>query len=278
MSQLLNAAIAGGYAVPSFAVWNLETTKLVLSVAERMKAPIILMSAPAEFSVLPPEDLGPASYALMKRFNVVAALHLDHGDSLDIVSDCLDAGYTSVMLDFSARPFEENAGALKKVVEMARPRGVTVEGEIGKVGRADDATREGVKESTLTEPADAVEFVRRTGVDTLAVSIGNAHGKYSKLPKLDFDRLGKIYAATRIPLVLHGGSGTPPEDLRRAISLGIAKVNVATDLVTPVRESLLAQWKERSDYWTPLAMGKAVKTMVPAVEKWIRQLGAEGRA
>ena len=204
-------------------------------------------------------------------------MHLDHGDSLQQVRDCLEAGYTSVMLDFSARPFAENVAALRQVVAMAHPRGVTVEGEIGHVGKADAATTEGAGASTLTEVAEAAAYVAQTQVDALAVSIGNAHGHYPSLPRLDFQRLSEIHKTVGIPLVLHGGSGTPEEDLRRAISLGMAKVNVATELVTAVRQSLLAQWRDGKNLWTPIAMAAAMKDMAPVVEKWIRRTGAAGR-
>ncbi|NQU74680.1 MAG: class II fructose-bisphosphate aldolase [Planctomycetes bacterium] len=278
MSQLLDKAAQGGYAVPSFCVWNAETILTVLRVAEKLKAPVILMNGYDEFKLLPPAEINQIVLALAKQFTVPFALHLDHGRSLEAVRQCLDAGYTSVMLDFSARPFAENAEALRQVVEMARPLGVTVEGELGHVGKADNVTTEGGATSTLTEPGEAASFVDQTGVDALAVSIGNAHGEYTQLPKLDFHRLEEIRSAVSVPLVLHGGSGTPAEDLQRVISIGIAKVNVATELITTVRRSLMAQWSEGENNWTPRAMAKAMTEMAPVVEKWICRTGAAGKA
>jgi ketose-bisphosphate aldolase len=195
------------------------------------------------------------------------------------VDDCVAAGYTSVMLDYSARPFAENADALRHVVELAHPRGITVEGEIGHVGKVDNITTEGTGDSTLTTTEDAVAYQAHTGVDALAISIGNAHGQYTKLPQLDFARLEAIHhAVPNVPLVLHGGSGTPDEDLQRAILLGIAKVNVATDLVSAMRNSLLEQWQRGENLWVPAALTLSIDAMVPVVERWIRRTGAAGRA
>jgi fructose-bisphosphate aldolase class II len=154
---------------------------------------------------------------------------------------------------------------------------VTVEGEIGHVGKADTLTTEGGGDSTLTLPDEAARYVAETGVDALAVSIGNAHGQYARLPRLDFDRLAAIRKAVRVPLVLHGGSGTPEADIRQVISLGIAKINVATELIASVRESLRSQWAAGRNLWLPLAQAEATQAMEPAVRKWIALTGAERR-
>ncbi len=278
MLELLNAALADGYAVPAFCAWNAEIMVTVLSVAADMRAPVILMNGPPEFELLAPQDMGAVAHAVAKRFSVPAALHLDHGSALEHVQQCLAAGYTSVMLDYSARPFADNVAALKQTAQWAHPRGVTVEGEIGHVGQADTVTAEGGGDSTLTTVADAIQYVAETGVDALAVSIGNAHGQYTKLPQLDFQRLAELHAAVKIPLVLHGGSGTPPSDLKRAIGLGIAKVNVATELVTALRQSLETQWQSGQNRWAPLAQAAAAKAVAPVVERWIQSTGAAGRA
>jgi tagatose 1,6-diphosphate aldolase GatY/KbaY len=277
MKELLSAAVAGGYAVPSFCAWNAESMIAVLSVATELQAPVILMNGPGEYPLLGPADMAAVAQTVMRRFSVPAALHLDHGNSVALVGECLAVGYTSVMLDFSQRSYAENAAALREVVAMAHPRGVTVEGELGHVGRADNITTESSAESTLTEVAEAAAYVAETGVDALAVSIGNAHGQYTKLPQLDFARLEAIHRAVSIPLVLHGGSGTPEADLRRAIALGIAKVNVATELVTAQRQSLVAEWQAGARHWFPVAQGAAVKAMLPVIEKWFRWTGAAGR-
>jgi tagatose 1,6-diphosphate aldolase GatY/KbaY len=278
MLQLLQRAVSEGYGVPSFCVWNAESVEVVLRVAAELKAPVILMNGPGEFDLLAPRDLGAVAHALAERFGVTAALHLDHGNSIGMVEDCLAAKYTSVMLDYSTRPWQENVEALRRVVALAHPRGVTVEGELGEVGRADQVSVEGGEQSTLTDPDVAAEFVAKTGIDALAVSIGNAHGLYTKLPQFDFERLAKLQEATRIPLVLHGGSGTPEADLRRAISLGIAKVNVATEAITALRQSLLEQWGAGKNLWVPMAQAVAMEAMAKVVAKWFHLTMAAGHA
>ena len=278
MLGLLGKALSEGYAVPSFYVWNAESMVAVLRAAVKLEAPVILMNGPGEFPLLHPADMAAIARSLHVETSLPVALHLDHGDSLSLVRDCLDVGYTSVMLDFSSKPLEENARALQTVVGMAHPLGVTVEGEIGSVGKIEDSSLEGNRPSTLTDPQEACEYVRITGVDTLAISIGNAHGNYTELPRLRFDILEEVFALVNIPLVLHGSSGTPDEDINKAISLGIAKINVASELVRSVRESLLEQWKAGQNLWVPSAEVEAMKDMESVVMKWIIKTGAAGRA
>jgi tagatose 1,6-diphosphate aldolase GatY/KbaY len=278
MSLLVGKAYRKGYAVPAFCAWNAEVIEVILASAEKLRAPVILMSGPGEFHVLGPASIAAVAYAIKTRYDVPAALHLDHGDSLEMVRACVEARYTSVMLDFSSRPFEENAGALKQVVAMARPRGITVEGEIGRIGKADEATAEGKATSAFSDPAQAAEYVRRTGVDLLAVSVGNKHGFYQGEPHLEFELLSSLNDAVRIPLVMHGGTGIPEKDIRRSMGLGIAKVNVASELVHGFRGSLTAQWQEGRNLWTPIAMGEAARSIAQVVEKWIRVTGAAGMA
>ena len=199
MLPMLRQAVSEGYAVPSFCVWNAESMLVVLRAAARLKAPVILMNGEAEFGLLSPRDMATVARAVAERFNVTAALHLDHGSSPAVAEECLAAGYTSVMLDYSSRPFAENLETLRRLTALARPCGVTVEGELGVIGRADAATVEGEGSVSLTDPQMAAEFVERTGIDALAVSIGNAHGLYTKLPQLDFARLAELQAAARVP-------------------------------------------------------------------------------
>lgn len=276
--ELVRDAAQRGYAVPSFCTWNAETMKTVLDAAAELKAPVMIMNGWAEFPVLNPEYMGLIAHSLIRKYDLPVALHLDHGTSIDQVRECLSAQYTSVMLDYSMKPFKENVTALNEVVRLAHPAGVTVEGEIGAVGRVNMDTLEGGSGSTLTGVEDAESYAADTGVDMLAVSIGNAHGIYKSLPELDFDLLKKISSAVDIPLVLHGGSSTPRDDLKRAISLGIAKVNVASELVNSVRNSLTEQWKSGPNTWLPLTIGPAMKAMSGVVKKWLLKTGAAGKA
>ena len=275
---LIKKAEAEGYAVPAFTIWNAETIDTVLKVAEEMQSPVILMTGPAEFNLFSPKKIASIAYLIAENYNVPAALHLDHGDSLQQVEDCIAANYTSVMLDFSSKPFSENVEAMKKVMEIAHPKGITVEAELGSIGKADKISEEGIDITTLTNPLQAKQFVEETKIDMLAVGIGNAHGIYSSLPKLDFARLQEIYEFTKIPLVLHGGSGTPAEDLKKAILFGICKVNIASELVKALRDYFLNQWNAQKNMWIPITTAQALKRMIPVVKKWITNLGAEGKA
>ncbi len=277
MAELVRDAFRRGYAVPSFCIWNAETIDTVLRVAEGCRAPVILMTGPGE-GLLSYGALGDVARALAARYGVPAALHLDHGNTMDAVEGCLAAGFTSVMLDYSSRPFAENAAALRRVVELARPKGVSVEGELGAVGRIDEATGEGRGHTALTDPEEARAYVAATGVDCLAVSFGNLHGNYPAPPKLDFERLAKLREAAGVPLVLHGGSGTPAEDVQRAISLGIAKVNVASELNRALREAMQGRWNASEKLWVPSALIEGMGVLAAIVEKWFRITLAAGKA
>jgi tagatose 1,6-diphosphate aldolase GatY/KbaY len=278
MHQLLLPAYESRYAVPSFCAWNAEVAETILQVASDMRAPVILMSGPGEFPLNSPDTLGRVCRTIASKYSAPAALHLDHGDSPATVELCLAAGYTSVMLDYSTRPFDENVAGMKQVVARAHPHGVTVEGEIGSVGKVDDATVEGGERSTLTDPAQAARFVEMTGVDALAVSIGNAHGIYTKLPVFDFDRLEQIRKAVGVPLVLHGGSGTQPEYIRRAVALGMAKINIASELCKAFRDTYAEQHSGGKTGWLPTMLGAAKPAMAKVVERWINLSGAAGKA
>ncbi|HTL17151.1 MAG TPA: class II fructose-bisphosphate aldolase [Patescibacteria group bacterium] len=278
MHELLQPAWKQGYAVPSFCAWNAEVMETALQVATELRAPVILMSGPGEFGLNSPDTLGRIAKSLVQKYRVPAALHLDHGDSPGMVADCIRAGFTSVMLDYSLRPFEENVAALKAIVRKARPKGITVEGEIGCVGKVDDVTVEGGEKSTLTDPADAARYTEMTGVDALAVSIGNAHGIYTRLPVFDFDRLERIRRAVPVPLVLHGGSGTQPEYIKRAIALGMAKINVASELCKALRDTFLAAHLDGKSGWIPSILSAAKKPMAQVMARWFKLTGAEGKA
>ncbi len=277
--QMLHRARQQGYAVPGFCVWNAEMIRTVLQVAAEQNAPVILMSSPGEFPLLPPAVLGRIARAEAQPLQIPVAIHLDHGNSLKMVAECLDAGFTSVMLDASDRPFAENVRLTGRATEMARQAGADSEGEIGAVGRADDISIEGPHAGTLTDPEQAAQFVAETGVDAVAVSIGNSHGIYTQEPNLDFQRLSHISKLVDVPLVLHGGSGTPEQDIRQAIALGIAKVNVASALGHAFGSDLAARFADPDDtLWMPLQMLKALEAVAAVVRYWVELTGAAGQA
>jgi tagatose 1,6-diphosphate aldolase GatY/KbaY len=273
-SDLIKEAYKKSYAIPSFCVWNGETIELVLRTAEKLNAPVMLMAGPGEFRWHRPRQLLEMAKIMGRDYQCRVAFHLDHGDSPELADECIKAGFTSVMLDYSARSYEDNVTGMKKVVAMARPSGVTVEGEIGHVGKANKNAAEGEGDSSLTDPEIAGRFCRETGIDMVAVSIGNAHGNYAELPRFDFALLETLKKNADIPLVLHGGSGTPPDDIRRAISLGIAKINVATEFTTAIKNAYLAVWQ--GDVWVPSTVPAAMESGEKVLEKWIRLSGCAG--
>ena len=230
MLDLLRPAREKGYALPAFVCWNSASIYGAVAAAAEGGIPLILQASPLEYETRGGADvLRRIAELYANRFGVTMALHLDHGSTLEHARECIEAGFTSVMLDASTASFEENAALSRSVVEMAHPKGITVEAELGHVGvGADGATAE--SDAWLTVPEEAERFVAETGIDCLAVAIGTIHGEYRSTPKLRLERLKEIASLVKGPLVLHGGSGTPWEQLRQAIALGISKINICTDL------------------------------------------------
>ena len=230
MLDLLRPAREKGYALPAFECWNSASIYGAVAAAAEGGFPLILQASPLEYETMGGADvLRRIAELYANRFGVTMALHLDHGSTLEHAQECIEAGFTSVMLDASTAAFEENVALSRSVVEMAHPKGITVEAELGHVGvGADGATAE--SDDWLTVPEEAERFVAETGIDCLAVAIGTIHGEYRSTPKLRLERLKAIASLVKGPLVLHGGSGTPWEQLRQAIALGISKINICTDL------------------------------------------------
>ncbi len=226
MKDLLKRAEEKNIGCGAFSVGNMEMVKGAIRVAEELETPIILQIAEVRLKNSPLHLMGPMMVQAAKEAKVDVAVHLDHGLTFETVDKALDLGFTSVMLDASTLPFEENIAKVKTVVEKAQKYGATVEAELGLVGGSEDGSCDhGIR---CTDPDDAVVYARETGIDALAVAIGNAHGNYPVAPTLAFDVLEKIHEKVDIPLVLHGGSGITDKDFQRAISLGIRKVNIAT--------------------------------------------------
>ena len=226
MKDLLKRAEEKNIGCGAFSVGNMEMVKGAIRAAEELNTPIILQIAEVRLKNSPLHLMGPMMVQAAKEAKVDVAVHLDHGLTFETVDKALELGFTSVMLDASTLPFEENIAKVKTVVEKARKYGATVEAELGLVGGSEDGSCDhGIR---CTDPDDAVVYARETGIDALAVAIGNAHGNYPVAPTLAFDVLEKIHEQVDIPLVLHGGSGITDKDFQRAISLGIRKVNIAT--------------------------------------------------
>ena len=230
LAEILAPSVNKGWGVGAYDTANLATTYGILDAAEADKAPVIIMIYPAMISPEYYRTFAAFIKEEVKRRGVTASLILDHGPSLVEVEAALDAGFTGVMIDASSLPFDENAALSKKVVDMAHKVGVSVEAELGHVGLGTDVLPEDRRKELYTRIEDAKLFVEKTGVDALAVAIGTAHGVYKFEPHLDFERLAAIRKEIDIPLVLHGSSGTPEDQLVKAVSLGINKINVYSDI------------------------------------------------
>ena len=223
---IIDMAEKGGFAIPAFNVYNMETVMGVLDAANESKSPIIMQVYPRLFKEKAGYFVSPMVVAAANQASVPVCFHLDHGPSLLEVTRALRWGATGIMLDGSPLPFDENVALTKQVVDICKNVDVAVEGELGHIGTVNDDSMD-----EFTEPEAAAEFVEKTGVYALAVLIGNAHGRYKKPPKLDIDRVAAIRKATNgTALVLHGGSGIPDDQIKAAIKAGIRKINIATDV------------------------------------------------
>lgn len=277
--KMLMDAQKHGYAVVAFNIHNLETIKAVVEAAQEARAPVILQATPGTCGYAGLRYLYEISKVVSEEFSVPVALHLDHGDSKELAFQCIDAGFTSVMIDGSRLPFEENAALAKEVVNYARSRGVQVEAELGRVRGAEEELLVEEYEESLTDPVKAAEFVERTGIDSLAVAVGTAHGVYKGKPKIDFERLKRIKELVKIPLVLHGCSGVPDDMLKMAIYSGVCKINISTDIKAAFSAALKEYFEEKPEETDPRKYFKSAIEKVKNVARIkMRLAGASGRA
>lgn len=253
--KMLLDAQKGGYAVGAFNVENMEMVKAVIAAAQELNAPIMLQTTPSTVKYGSLETFAAIITAEAKKATVPVALHLDHGSSFDLAVRAIKEGYTSIMIDGSHESFEENIKLSKKVMEVAAPNGIPVEAELGKVGGKEDDLE--AEADTNTDPLEAKEFVERTGVTSLAIAIGTAHGFYSGTPVLDKERLSEIKKVVSIPLVLHGASGLSDEEVKECVRRGICKVNFATELRVAYTDGMKELLKAKPDTFDPKSLGNA---------------------
>ena len=279
VAELLTKAYREGYAVGAFNCNNMEIVQAIVAAAEAENSPVIIQASQGAIKYAGIDYIAALSRQAAQAAKVPVALHLDHGTSLEQVMACIRHGFTSVMIDGSKYPFAENVALTQKVVELAHAIGVSVEAELGKIGGVEDDIAVDEREAFFTDPEEAREFVLKTGVDSLAVAIGTAHGRYKGVPKLDFERLAKIRELVDIPLVLHGSSGVPDEDIKKAISLGVAKVNIDTN----IREAFVGKMREvlakNPDEIDPRKiLGPAKEAAIEIIREKIRVFGSSNKA
>lgn len=262
--QMLLDAQKGGYAVGAFNVENMEMVKAVIAAAEELNAPVMLQTTPSTVKYGTLETYFAIVAAEAKKASVPVCLHLDHGNSFELAVQAINAGYTSVMIDGSHENFEDNIAISKKVVEVAKACKIPVEAELGKVGGKEDDLESDA--DTNTDPQEAKEFVERTGISSLAVAIGTAHGFYKGTPVLDKERVTEVKELVSIPLVLHGASGLSDQDVSECVKRGMCKVNFATELRVAYTQAGQKLMAEKPDTFDPKKLGtvgmEAVKQLV----------------
>lgn len=255
--EMLRKAQEEGYAVPAFNIHNLETFQVVIETAAELKSPVIIAGTPGTIDYAGGEYIVSMAEVAAKKYNIPIAIHLDHFEDTNAIKHYVDIGFKSTMIDASHEEYEDNINIVKGIVEYAHQYDATVEAELGRLGGQEDDLIVDEKDAMYTNPEQAVDFVKRTGIDSLAIAIGTAHGLYKGEAKLDFERLREIRSKVSIPLVLHGASDVPDNLVKEAIANGICKVNVATDLKIPFSDAVKHYFTDHPDandprkYMTP---------------------------
>ncbi|MFA6536782.1 MAG: class II fructose-bisphosphate aldolase [Patescibacteria group bacterium] len=279
IKKLLDYANRRHCAIGAFNVNNLEILQAVLRGAEKMKSPVIIQTSPSAIKYAGLKELSSLIRVSADNVKIPVALHLDHGHDFELARDCINAGYSSVMIDGSTLPFEQNIALTKKVVNYAHAKEVFVQGELGRLEGSEDWLKSEDSEAFLTEPQEAVDFVFATGVDTLAVAIGNYHGVEKltehKILKLDFARLKEIKKQVKVPLVLHGASGFKFISIKKAIYYGIRIINIDSELRYSFALAEKAFWAKNKNIFDPREiLAPATRQMQKTVERKIRNFGS----
>lgn len=277
MKDILEDAYRNGYAVPALNGSHLEFYKGFIEVAAELKSPLIIQAAYEEVEYVDAKNIVDIIENFGRNKDIKVAIHLDHGPSFEAAAECIRGGFTSVMYDGSTLPFEDNVTNTKKVVDMAHAVGVTVEGELGTIGQTTEFG-EKVDNVQVTDPELVKDFVERTGIDCIAPAFGTAHGLYVGEPKLDFELLDNISKLVNIPIVMHGGSGVPENDVKKAISLGVSKINVSTALRKAFIDEMKRYMKENPDnLMTMDILGSATEALKEEARSTIKRFGSANR-
>ncbi|MBL7021822.1 class II fructose-bisphosphate aldolase [Patescibacteria group bacterium] len=283
IKEIVAKAKEGNYGIGAFNVANLETTLGVTRAAVKVRAPIIIQVSEKtiEYAGLKPITHIVQTIAKNEAADIPVALHLDHGHSFKSVSECINAGFSSIHIDASDLPFDENVKITKESVDYAHKHGVWAQGELGRIFGKEGLVNGNFEklEEFLTDPQQAVEFVEKTGVDTLAISVGTYHGRFKGKEKIYFDRLDEIRKAISVPLVLHGASGIPDNELTKAIEHGIQIVNIDTSLRVAFTEKLKETVNKETDYVDPRKiLGPSIEAVSEVVIRKIKHLGSNNKA
>lgn len=279
VDDLLKAAEAGGYAVGAFNCNNMEIVQAIVEAAKAEKAPVIMQASQGAIKYAGINFIVEMARVAAAGAGVPVALHLDHGTSFSQVMQCIRSGFSSVMIDGSKYSLEDNIVLTRQVIAAAESVGVSVEAELGKIGGTEDDITVSDREAMMTDPEEARYFVEKTGIRSLAVAIGTAHGRYKGEPKLDFDRLKKIKALINIPVVLHGSSGVPDEAVQEAIALGVRKVNIDTNIREAFVEAARREIGTNLDEIDPRKiLGPARQAAIDIIRQKIRVFGSAGKA
>ncbi|MGE4276479.1 MAG: ketose-bisphosphate aldolase [Lawsonibacter sp.] len=278
LKQLLAHAEEGGYTVLAPNVFNLESLIAVIEAAEAERAPVIIAIGESRLKDEQLQKYLPVvARRMAKEATVPVGINLDHGKCYHELVLAIQKEFSSVMIDASMCPYEENVARTREIVKIAHELGISVEAEIGHVGMGEDYTENGVKDG-LTEPEMAKRFAEETEVDALAVAVGTAHGVYKGTPKLDFNRLQEIHKIVEVPLVLHGGSGTGMENLIRASELGIRKLNINTELLIEAREQVKKELQEDPEIDYSILLKRGKEAVVRTLRTYMQALHSSGKA
>lgn len=277
LKELLKKADEGRYAIPAFNYSDIWDFLAIIEAAEEERSPVIISSNPLVVKAIGIDYLAGIGKIGIQLAKISLIHHLDHSTSFELCAECIEKGYPSVMIDGSALKLEENIALTRKVVEFAHPKGVCVEGELGRI-KGKSIEGEYKAEDFLVNVEEAIQFAKETKVDSLAIGIGTAHGFYKTNPELNFERLAEVNEVIKIPLVLHGGTGIPDEDIKKAISLGMNKVNIGTIIHCTYMNSLKEELNKRDKNPYTLEVMLPVKEEVKKVVKeGIRVCGSSGR-
>lgn len=277
--EILEAARKGGYAVGAFNINNMEILQAIIAAAEEERSPVIIQTSEGAIKYAGMDYLAAMVHLAAKKATVPVSLHLDHGTTYKTIIGCIASGWTSVMIDGSHLPLQENIAATQEIVKVAHAVGISVEAELGRLSGVEDNISVEEKDSIYTNPQEAVTFATETQVDALAIAIGTAHGKYKGVPKLDFDRLQTIKGMVEVPIVLHGASGVPEADILKAVKLGVNKINIDTDVRQAFTDGLHEVFAAKPEEFDPRKIcGPARDKMKAVVVGKMRMFGSCGKA